>query len=383
MKVLLWLVKNRINKNGESPIFCRITISGNRAETFSGIYAKGNEWDADKQKIKGNSEAAKQKNSKLSSLVAKINNTYYSEVFNGNNPTAQEVKLLLTNTQKKILFFIDVLQEYANEKFRIFANSTLFEKHTRFISIIKKALTDLKLLKIQSSKCDSNFLDQLAHHIVNVEGYSVGYTKKVFAFIKSSLMYAFNRRYISNTPAYDYKLPYREKQEIVYLEECELRKILNYNFTGNLQKYADLFLIQCYTGLAYADLIRLNSTNLIKDSDGLVWINITRQKVEGAECIIPVIGKAWKILAKYNFSLPSFSNQKYNAALKKIASEVGIRKKLTTHVGRKTYGTILLNKDVPIETVSKLLGHSNIRITQKHYAKVLHMKIARDVRLVL
>ncbi|MBN1184321.1 MAG: integrase catalytic domain-containing protein, partial [Bacteroidales bacterium] len=131
------------------------------------------------------------------------------------------------------------------------------------------------------------------------------------------------------------------------------------------------------------DLIRLNASNLIKDNDGLLWINITRQKVEGAECVIPVIGKVWKILAKYNFSLPSFSNQKYNAALKKIASEVGIRKKLTTHVGRKTYGTILLNKDVPIETVSNLLGHSNIRTTQKHYAKVLHMKIARDIRFII
>lgn len=383
MKVLLWLVKNKANKNGESPIFCRITISGNRAETFSGIYAKVNEWDADKQKIKGSSETAKQKNSKLSLLVAKINNTFYSEVFNGNNPTSQEIKLILSSTRKRVLLFLDVLQEYANEKFRMLANSPIFEKHTRFITIIKKALIELKLLKIQSSKCDHYFLDQLAHQIIDIEGYSVGYTKKVFAFIKSALMFAFNRRYIDNTPAYDYKLPYREKQEIVYLEEYELEKILNYNFTGNLQKYADLFLIQCYTGLAYADLIRLNASNLIKDNDGLLWINITRQKVEGAECVIPVIGKVWKILAKYNFSLPSFSNQKYNAALKKIASEVGIRKKLTTHVGRKTYGTILLNKDVPIETVSNLLGHSNIRTTQKHYAKVLHMKIARDIRFII
>lgn len=99
--------------------------------------------------------------------------------------------------------------------------------------------------------------------------------------------------------------------------------------------------------------------------------------------MIPVIGKVWSILKKYNFVLPVYSNQKYNSALKKIAAEVGIRKKLTSHVGRKTYGTLLLNKDVPIETVSNLLGHSSIRTTQKHYAKVLHMKIARDVRLVL
>lgn len=88
-------------------------------------------------------------------------------------------------------------------------------------------------------------------------------------------------------------------------------------------------------------------------------------------------------MKKYNFDLPVFSNQKYNAALKKIATEVGIRKNLTSHVGRKTYGTLLLNKDVPIETVSNLLFHSSIRTTQKHYAKVLHMKTARDIRLVL
>jgi len=150
-----------------------------------------------------------------------------------------------------------------------------------------------------------------------------------------------------------------------------------------LQKYADLFLVQCYTGLGYEDLKKLNAPHLEKDESGQLWINLTRQKVETAECIIPVINKDWTILKHHNFALPVFSNQKYNATLKKIAMEVRNTKKLTSHVGRKTYGTLLLNKDVPIETVSNILGHVSIRTTQKHYAKVLHMKIARDVRLVL
>jgi integrase/recombinase XerD len=383
MKVLFWLVKNKVNKRGECPIYCRITIDGKRAEIFSEIYAKEGEFDNNKKKLKGSSDLAEKKNQQLENLKFRIFNTYHNEVLNNNIPSAQEIKILIETRQRRTVFLADLLDEYANERFRIQGNLNRKETHERFITIVKRSLKSLNLPKVQISQCDSYFLDQLAHQIVNIEEYSPAYTKKLFGFVKSALLFAFNRRYTDRLLMNEYTFPYRLKSEIIYLNELEVDKIRQHHFGHPLQKYADLFIVQCYTGLAYADLKKLNATHLAKDESGQLWINLSRQKVDTAECVIPVINKVWSILKKYNFELPVFSNQKYNAALKLIAGEVGIRKKLTTHVGRKTYGTLLLNKDVPIETVSNLLGHSSIRTTQKHYAKVLHMKIARDVRLVL
>lgn len=383
MKVLFWLVKNKVNKKGECPIYCRITIDGKRAELFSDIYAKERDFDNVKKRIKGNSDLVKSQNQQLENLKYRIFSIYHNEVLNNNKPTSQELKFLLETKHQKTVFLADLLDEYANERFRIQGNLTRKETHQRFITIVKRSLKSLNLAKIQITQCDSYFFDQLAHQIVNIEEYSPAYTKKLFGFLKSALLFAFNRRYTDRLLMNEYRFPYRLKSEIIYLNELEVDKIRRHDFGPILQKYADLFMVQCYTGLAYADLKKLNATHLAKDESGQLWINMTRQKVDTAECVVPVINKVWSILKKYHFELPVLSNQKYNAALKQIAREVGIRKKLTSHVGRKTYGTLLLNKDVPIETVSNLLGHSSIRTTQKHYAKVLHMKIARDVRLVL
>lgn len=385
MKILLWLVKNKRNSKGELPIYCRITINKERAEVFTGIYVKEPDFDKKKKRIKGTDKGAETKNRVLDKLKFDISNAYFNEVLNnGREPKPWELKALISDSKGvKTSILISLLEEYAEELHKIRPNERRLKLHYRYISLLQRILKNLNKPKIQLSQCDNYFLDEMAHNIISVEGYSVGHTKKVYGFIKAAMTYAFNRKYIDRILIHDYRLPYTEKQEIVYLEEYEVNKIYNHLFSATLQPYADLFMVQCYTGLAYADLRKLNASHLVKDKNGLTWINLTRQKIETAECVIPVIGKVWKILKKYNFILPVFSNQKYNAALKKIATEVGIRKKLTTHVGRKTYGTLLLNKDVPIETVSNLLGHSSIRTTQKHYAKVLHMKIARDVRLVL
>jgi integrase len=383
MNLLFWLVRNKANKSGESPIYCRITIGGERAEIFTGISARENEFDTKRKRLKGTSEIVKQRNLQLDKIDFRLNQIFYNEVLNNCIPTANHIKTIFNTKQKHISLFLDLLNDYSEEQFKVFKSKERKEKHTRYILLLRKALNDLNKTKIQIDQCDNYFLDSLAHYIINEEKYSVGYTKKVFGFIKTAMLYAFNRKYVDRNLSHEYKVPFQTKSEIVYLDELEVNKIVNHTFEGNLQKYADLFVIQCYTGLSYADLRNLRATHLIKDHEGLIWINIKRQKVDTAECTIPVLSKVWDLMKKYGFELPKFSNQKYNAALKKISAEVGIRKKLTTHVGRKTYGTLLLNKDVPIETVSKLLGHSSIAITQKHYAKVLHMKIARDIKKIM
>nr|WP_321405912.1 site-specific integrase [uncultured Carboxylicivirga sp.] len=384
MNLIFWAVKNKTNKKNEIPIYCRITIGGERAEFSTGIKCKESEWDNKKYRIKGQSEYAINANRKFDQLSQKLTSIYYELLFNNDiEPSANEVKSLLDVKRKKILYFVDLLYEYAWELHKMYCNYDRLKLHERFIDAIKKTLLISGDSHIRLTKCDTLFFDKLVFNLVNKQGYSVGYAKKLTRYIKASFRFGFNRRYLEQNFAENYKFPYREEREFVYLDEWEVDKITNYQFSEALQRTADLFCVQCYTGLAYVDLKNLNTSHLVRDNDGSMWINITRQKVKTAECVIPVIKRVFNILKKYDFKLPVVSNQKYNDALKKIASEVGINKRLTSHVGRKTYGTLLLNKDVPIETVSKLLGHSDIYVTQKHYAKVLHMKVAKDVRAVL
>jgi site-specific recombinase XerD len=151
-----------------------------------------------------------------------------------------------------------------------------------------------------------------------------------------------------------------------------------------------VFLFCCFTGLAYVDVKKLRTSQITKGLDGEQWIIINRQKTEGRSAI-PLLPTAIKLIQKYSnhplcvnkcMPLPVPSNQKMNGYLKEIAALCGINKMLTSHIARHTFATtVTLSNGVPIETVSKMLGHSSIRQTQ-HYAKVLDLKVSEDMKVL-
>ncbi len=173
------------------------------------------------------------------------------------------------------------------------------------------------------------------------------------------------------------------KSELVYLSEQELYILETYKFANDyLQKTADLFVFQCYTGFAYCDLVSFDiRLNTRVENNGTIWIYKQRQK-NGETARLPLFPKAFYILEKYQNMLPILSNQNYNANLKEIALLLNITKKLTTHVARKTAGFVWLNTGLDYETVAAMLGHSNIRITQSTYAKVLTNRIEKKLQEV-
>lgn len=143
--------------------------------------------------------------------------------------------------------------------------------------------------------------------------------------------------------------------------------------TKSLSDAKDLFLLQCYTGLAYADLMTYDFAN-IKSTSGMVLCTGKRVKT-GVEFAFVVTDKTRGILAKYNYCMPKLPNQKYNIKLKLVADASGIDKNITSHMGRRTAGSVWLNSGIPIEVVSKCLGHSSIAMTQRAYAKILDTTI--------
>jgi len=198
------------------------------------------------------------------------------------------------------------------------------------------------------------------------------------------IQFAIDENYLQKNPFSLYKNK-KYKGVIVYLTDVELKKLMNHNFAQiRLQQIKDMFIFCCYTGLAYQEMASLRAHHITKGFDGNLWINMIRQKTK-QPIAIPLLPQAEVILDKHkgegsDMVLPSISNQKFNSYLKEIAELVGIEKKLTHHIARKTFATtVLLLNGVPMEVVSELLGHSKITVTQEHYAKVVKSKVSEEV----
>ncbi len=384
MKILFWLAKNKRSKQGYVPIYCRITISGKRSEIATNIYIPEADFDKRHKKVRPGNKNAEAYNKQLFKLNATLTNLYHNQIFFEEcQPTATHLKQLYENqfyNRKRDIQ--SVMIELAEKKFESTKRPISYEKDKRYAQIVMRALKEMRQASANIDDFTTELFDELTHHLIKSQGYSIGYTKKTISYLKSALIYAYNRKYTNRYPV-SYKFPLSETKEVVYLNESEIQRLRNHTFEyPALYRVRDCFLIQCYTGLAYADLKRLNSNNIRIEEDGL-WIDIVRQKVKTAQCYIPIIGNALEILKKYDFELPVLSNQRYNEHLKRIARFMNFPIELTSHVGRKSFGTLMLNKGVPIETVSALLGHSNVKMTQKHYVKVLHSKIAQDIRIIM
>ncbi len=193
--------------------------------------------------------------------------------------------------------------------------------------------------------------------------------------------YAVDNEYLGYTPFLRHKSKKFIKKPILFLTEEELARLEAKDFNSpRLDFVKDFFLLQCYSGMSFADLCAFtkDSVKLVEDRHFIVRY---RQKTK-VPFIVPLLCKAELIFEKYNWKLPVKCNQKMNCYLKEIADICGFSLELTTHVGRKTFATLSLSMGVPIETVSKMVGHTNIKQTLDAYADVLTSKMIQDMAIL-
>ena len=394
MSILFYLKSAKASKKGLYPIYQRITINGIRIELSTSKFVDKSKWNKEAGRIKGNSEEARLINSYLDILKNKAYETEKWMVNNDEEIIAQTFKNKLLgieeNQRKLLIIFEDHNKRMKELVGKEFSNNT-FKKYETTLSHTKEFLEhQYKINDISIKRVDIAFINDFDFYLRNTKNCNNNSTIKYIRNFGKIVKQCYVNGWLEKDPFLNYKGKVKEVER-TYLTELEIEILIDKNFKINrLELVRDIFLFSCFTGLAYIDVHNLTKSNIIVGIDGEKWISTHRQKTESASKI-PILPVTQMIIDKYDNHpqstnddrlLPILSNQKMNAYLKEIAAICEIEKELTFHIARHTFATtVTLTNGVPIESVSKMLGHKNLRTTQ-HYAKVLDRKVSEDMKIL-
>ena len=394
VSVLFYIKRAKVNNEGICPIYVRVTVNSKRFEFSSNKYINPERWSVEGSKVKGSNEDARTINSHLDYLK--------NQVFEAEKRLFKKDSVLSCENLKNELFglgetkrmLIPIFQDHNNKIKELlgkeYAPGTLERYKTSLSHTVEFLQWKYKVSDIEITKIDHAFVTDYEFWLRSVRNCAnntaVKYIKNFSKIIKICLA----NNWIERNPFSNYKSKVKEVER-VYLTEKEIQNIIEKDFkTERLSLVRDIFLFSCFTGLAYIDVKNLTKSHISIGIDGEKWIFTHRQKTESASKI-PILPVTQMIIDKYSDHpqsnnedklLPILSNQKMNAYLKEIAGVCEIEKELTFHIARHTFATtVTLTNGVPIESVSKMLGHKNLRTTQ-HYAKVLDRKVSEDMMVL-
>lgn len=394
ISILFYGKKAKITTEGLLPIYLRVTIEGKRIELTTKRYVEVSKWSSESGRVKGSTEEARTINKYFDQLKQEVYN-YENDLKSENKDTNYDnLKNKILGTEIKARMLVPIFQKHNDEvKAQLgdeFASGTLERyktslKHTVDFMKWKFSITDIDIKSI-----NHEFITDYEFYLRTVRkcnnNSAVKYIKNFGKIIRICLA----NGWLDKNPFANYKAKIKEVER-QFLNEEEIQRISDKKFhSDRLNQVRDIFLFSCYTGLAYADVKKLDESQIVIGIDGEKWIYTNRQKTD-TQSNIPLLPFAQSILDKYknhpqcknqNRLLPVLSNQKMNSYLKEIADFSGITKDLTFHIARHTFATtITLSNGVPIESVSKMLGHKDLKITQ-HYAKIVDRKVGNDMMLL-
>ncbi|MBZ0328262.1 MAG: site-specific integrase [Altibacter sp.] len=397
IKTFFYLKTDKQNNKGESPIYAKIKLQGKTRTLSTGKFINKERWKSTnklKNTLRLNTE--KITKSTIDLLETKIESIYLELSKSDPNTTLDDVKNKLNGKAigKSEIDILKLFQRHNDYFKRKFENGERSKASLQKYNRAKDLLT--KYIKVKYGKTSFPISDIDNQFVYNLESYlkyestfnsKVGISHnsvvKYFQCFKTICKYGIKRNLIISNPfiCYDEKLKIKDA---VFLTKDELERIEAKEFSSErLNKVKDIFLFSCYTSYAPCDVKNLTKNNLIKDSENSYWI-ITNRAKTNIKSNVPVLQPVMRIIDKYTYLngdrlLPKISNQKINEYLKEIADLCKINKKLTHYVARHTFATtVTLGNGVGIESVSKMMGHTRISMTQ-HYAKVLDSNVKRDM----
>lgn len=387
-KLLFYLKKSAPLRNGDTPIMARITICGQRAHFSTHLSVKQELWCPASSRAKGHGLAAERINRQLFDIRYRIEQCYRSLFLTGTLVTPVMVKeayLGLSRSRSGLIGFFRQHNEEFEKMLGISRCRSTYNKYRCVCHHVEHYVHNVyRRDEIAFDELDRNFLTGFHTYIVREYGHRKNTVWVYMIALKHILMLARSRGYLNRDPFAGYKLR-SESVDRNYLTPDELDRLVRQDFPcGTLQLVRDAFLFSCFTGLSYIDLRNLTRRQLQQTPSGPWWLDLTRHKT-GTEVSIRLFALPHAILKHYLpetpdvpiFRLPS--NGWCNRCLERIAVSAGIDKHITFHSARHTFATtITLSQGVAIETISKLLGHKNIRTTQI-YAVITHAMLDREM----
>ena len=385
--ILFFIRDSRVRKDGTTSIEVVLTVNGERCAFSTGKKVKSCNWDKNKQQVKGKDEEAQSVNNYLKAIKAKLYQKEAELLDRGFIITADLLRDAyfdkVESIKERSLF--EVFEEHNKEQEKLVGNGV--SKATYWISVYTVRL--LKEFVQQKYKREDLYLRELNlnfiqsfHSFLRIDkGMAQNSSTKHLKLLKKIINLSVANSYMAFNPFSTYKVE-REPVDIDFLDEEELRKIINFDTPlPRLERAKDMFLFGCFTGLSYIDIKTLTPEHFEKDSAGRIWIKKRRVKT-GVLSRIPLLPIAKLILDKYKGGeklLPIQDPADINKYLKDIAILCGINKRICFHTSRHTFAsTITLANNISLEVVSKMLGHTNTRMTA-HYAKLIDKCIGEQM----
>lgn len=391
MNVLFWLRKSRTKEATTAPLYCRITIGGQRYDFPLNVSIRTSSWIAKAQKAVGKTDEARDANLIIEETQALINETLEKIKQKAYELNLENFRLLYKAKENEFstigkLFDYHEAIDRKNLREGSFRGYMVTRKHLQNFIRIKFHVADYPIEAI-----DKPFVYEFFAYL---QGYrregnircAVNAALKHISRFKRIMNMALQNEWISSNPVCLLNV-HKEYVEKEFLTAEELAKVQRLMLKPHLEAVRDIFMFSVYTGVAYVDMQLLTLENINLGIDGSRWLNYHRQKTS-QRVAVPLLEPAEDLIRKYEeyclgtqnrplFPVPC--NQVVNRYLKLIMTAAGIKKEVTFHMARHTFATtITLSQGIPIETVSKMLGHASLAITQI-YAKIVDKKVMDDM----
>ena len=385
-KVSYYIRTNYENKEGKSPLMIRIYLNGKMLTVGSaGINVDKTKWSNETNRLKGRTSEVLNTNAQIDNISSDLRNIFLKHQFD-DDLTLDKIKSIYLGKNKECTTFLDFYDKYLEDiKAQIGKGKTLATYH-KYSAAGKHFENFLKLkygrMDIMPSELTHVIIHDFDIYLRTVVSLKPNSATKTLKFFKTVVIFAQKCGVLTHDPFAQHRF-HLESVDRGFLTDDEITRIMEKEFsTPRLESVRDIFIFSCFCGLAYIDVANLTQDNIVT-LDGKKWIMTRRQKTH-VESNILLLDIPLMIINKYKGKtndgklLPILSNQKMNAYLKEIADLCGIRKRLTYHLARHTFATMMLSKGVPVESVSKMLGHANIKTTQI-YARITNKKIEHDM----
>ena len=393
--LVFYINRTKEKKNGECPVMLRININGEKVALRLKRFILPDQWDPVRYQMKGRTKEAKVFNEYLEAVRIRAHQKY-------NDLLMQQEEVLATDLRDAILgvnsakarTIIDIWQDHVDGLQKLIGKENTYatyQKHNTAKNHFQKFLQKYYRVNDVSIKAvDHHMIQQYNMYLKTEKGCNYNTATKFLQNLKRITCISIRNGWLVKDPFVGISLSIKEVDR-PYLTMEEIQTLIDYDSKiERLKRVRDIFVFSCYTGLAYIDVKKLKKAEIEGNDETGYWIRTRRQKTD-ARANIPLLDIPMDIIKNYcqldllmpeDPILPVLSNQKVNAYLKELADLCGIHKELTFHVARHSFATsVTMTNGVPMETVSKMLGHKNMKSTQ-HYARIVDQKVGEDMKLL-